>query len=33
LFPGVLLIVSAGFIIIWRDSQKIKTVKANKKFY
>ena len=33
LFPGVLLFVSAGFIIIWRDSQKIKTVKANKKFY
>tara|TARA_B100001540_G_scaffold114271_1_gene102376 strand:- start:3404 stop:4336 length:933 start_codon:yes stop_codon:yes gene_type:complete len=33
LFPGVLLIVAAGFIIIWRDSQKSKTVKGNKKFY
>ena len=33
LFPGVLLIVSAGFIIIWRDAQKNKPVKGNKKFY
>jgi len=27
------LIVSAGFIIIWRDAQKNKPVKGNKKFY
>ena len=33
LFPGVLLIVSAGFIIIWRDAQKNKQVKGSKKFY
>ena len=33
LFPGVLLIVSAGFIIIWRDAQKNKPVKGSKKFY
>ena len=33
LFPGVLLIVSAGFIIIWRDAQKNKPFKGNKKFY
>ena len=33
LFPGVLLIVFAGFIIIWRDAQKNKRLKGSKKFY
>ena len=33
LFPGVLLIVFAGFIIIWRDAQKNKPIKGSKKFY
>ena len=33
LFPGVLLIVFAGFIIIWRDAQKNKRFKGSKKFY
>ena len=33
LFPGVLLIVFAGFIIIWRDAEKSKSLKANKQIY
>ena len=33
LFPGVLLIVFAGFIIIWRDAQKNKPIKGSKKFH
>tara|TARA_B100001029_G_C15038671_1_gene441995 strand:- start:274 stop:1206 length:933 start_codon:yes stop_codon:yes gene_type:complete len=33
LFPGVIVIVFAGMIIIWRDKVKEKSVKVNKKFY
>ena len=33
LFPGVLIIIFSGMIIIWRDTQKTKSIKANKKFY
>ena len=33
LFPGVLIIIFSGMIIIWRDKQKTKSIKANKKFY
>tara|TARA_B100001113_G_scaffold120636_1_gene98581 strand:- start:2864 stop:3796 length:933 start_codon:yes stop_codon:yes gene_type:complete len=33
LFPGVLIIIFSGMVIIWRDKQKTKSIKANKKFY
>ena len=33
LFPGVLVIIFAGMIIIWRDNVKQKALKVNKKFY
>ena len=33
LFPGVIVIVFAGMLIIWRDKVKEKSVKVNKKFY
>ena len=33
LFPGVLVIIFAGMIIIWRDNVKQKAIKVNKKFY
>ena len=33
LFPGVLIIIFSGMIIIWRDKQKTKSIKVNKKFY
>ena len=33
LFPGVLVIILAGMIIIWRDNVKQKAIKGNKKFY
>ena len=32
LFPGVVLIVLAGMIIIWRDKVNEKSIKSNKKF-
>ena len=32
LFPGVLVIIFAGMIIIWRDKEKKKSVNTNKKF-
>tara|TARA_B100001029_G_scaffold178738_1_gene186193 strand:+ start:125 stop:1057 length:933 start_codon:yes stop_codon:yes gene_type:complete len=33
LFPGVLVIIFAGMIIIWRDNVKQKNLKTTKKFY
>jgi drug/metabolite transporter (DMT)-like permease len=33
LFPGVLAIVLAGMIIIWRDAKKENLQRDNKKFY
>ena len=33
LFPGVLVIISAGLIIIWRDNVKKQNIKVGKKFY
>ena len=33
LFPGVLGIIFAGMIIIWRDKKKKKTFKVSKKVY
>ena len=33
LFPGVIAIVFAGMIIIWRDKKKKKTLKVSKKVY
>ena len=33
LFPGVLVIIFAGLIIIWRDNVKKKNIKFGKKFY
>ena len=33
LFPGVLGIILAGMIIIWRDKKKKKTLKVSKKVY
>ena len=33
LFPGVLVIIFAGLIIIWRDNVKKKHIKVGKKFY
>ena len=32
LFPGVILIILAGMIIIWRDKVNEKSIKGNKKF-
>ena len=33
LFPGVLVIIFAGLIIIWRDNVKKQDIKVGKKFY
>ena len=33
LFPGVLIIIFAGMIIIWRDNVKQKTLEGNKQVY
>ena len=33
LFPGVLVIIFAGLIIIWRDNVKKQNIKVGKKFY
>ena len=32
LFPGVLIIIFAGMLIIWRDKEKQKSINTNKKF-
>ena len=32
LFPGVLVIIFAGMLIIWRDNEKKKSININKKF-
>ena len=32
LFPGVLVIIFAGMLIIWRDNEKKKSISTNKKF-
>ena len=33
LFPGVLILVFAGMIIIWRDNKKNTSLKSGKKIY
>ena len=32
LFPGVIVIIFSGMIIIWRDKEKNKSINTNKKF-
>ena len=33
LFPGVIVIIFAGMIIIWRDNIKNKSIEGNKQIY
>ena len=33
LFPGVIVIIFAGMIIIWRDNIKKKSIEGNKQIY